>query len=430
LQVSDQSQRAAGAEPTKPRPGAWGQPISDARRAELDALAEQQLDWIEEPTETRGDSLFSDVKLTGADVFWLAVRAVAGFDATPETLAHVADLIATADLEDVPLDLLSLAEANLGNARLERATLTQAHLESANLHAAHLQGADLRDIHLERAHLLHTRLQGAYLSSARLEGATLSGAELQRADLSGAHLEGADLIDAHLEGADLRLAKLDKSSSLHGAFLNGARLDQVSFDNTNLTVVEWRAVERLGDELAAQQDKTLSPSLKAAQYHTAARAYRALATALRTQGLSAEATRFHYRGELMARYESLYDFLARLFSRRFYTAPAAFGRWFVSWLLGTLAGYGDRLDRLFLTYALVVSAFAGLMFLVAGRPPSVDSIRDVYVLSITSFHGRGLQPPGLPLTDALATLAAIEAFFGLTIEGIFIAAFTRRVTGG
>lgn len=42
----------------------------------------------------------------------------------------------------------------------------------------------------------------------------------------------------------------------------------------------------------------------------------------------------------------------------------------------------------------------------------------------------GVQPPGLHLSDTLATLAGLEAVFGLLIEGLFIAAFTRRVTGG
>jgi hypothetical protein len=40
---------------------------------------------------------------------------------------------------------------------------------------------------------------------------------------------------------------------------------------------------------------------------------------------------------------------------------------------------------------------------------------------------RGVQPPGLTMTDTLATLTAVEAFFGLFIESIIIAAFTRRV---
>ena len=61
---------------------------------------------------------------------------------------------------------------------------------------------------------------------------------------------------------------------------------------------------------------------------------------------------------------------------------------------------------------------------------ALDTIRDTLVLSVTSFHGRGVQPPGLKLTDTLTTLAGLEAVFGLLIEGLFIAAFTRRVTGG
>lgn len=113
----------------------------------------------------------------------------------------------------------------------------------------------------------------------------------------------------------------------------------------------------------------------------------------------------------------------------FYEAPKVFGRWLFSWLLGALAGYGIHIWRILVTYLLVISAFAGLMLLASGRVISFDSIRDVFVLSITSFHGRGVQPPGLHLNDGLATLTAVEAFFGLLIEGIFIAAFTRRVTG-
>ena len=49
---------------------------------------------------------------------------------------------------------------------------------------------------------------------------------------------------------------------------------------------------------------------------------------------------------------------------------------------------------------------------------------------VTSFHGRGVQPPGLHLNDVLAALSGVEAVFGLLIEGLFIAVFTRRVTGG
>jgi hypothetical protein len=144
-----------------------------------------------------------------------------------------------------------------------------------------------------------------------------------------------------------------------------------------------------------------------------------LFVALRSQGLTAPATRYHYRAEIMDR-KALWH-------------ARQLGRWLFSWLLGTFAGYGDRLGRLFATYGITVSLFVLAMLgfaLQAGSHLSLDTLRDALVLSVTSFHGRGIQPPGLHLSDTLATLAGLEAVFGLLIEGLFIAAFTRRVTGG
>jgi hypothetical protein len=172
---------------------------------------------------------------------------------------------------------------------------------------------------------------------------------------------------------------------------------------------------------------------RAGEFQGAGRAYRLLYVKLREQGLSTHATRFHYRSELMERkaiwhrgFDSIFGFP----DRNFLTSPALFGRWFFSWLLGTFAGYGDYVGRLFLTYGVVVLAFAAAIFVFAGQTPSLNSIGDALILSVTSFHGRGVQPPGLHLNDALAALSGAEAVFGLLIEGLFIAAFTRRVTGG
>ncbi len=86
-------------------------------------------------------------------------------------------------------------------------------------------------------------------------------------------------------------------------------------------------------------------------------------------------------------------------------------------------------------YAVVVGSFALAMLLAAvqvkaDQPLSPATLQDVLALSVTSFPGRGVQPPGLYLDDTLATLAGAEAVFGLLIEGLFINAFTRRVTGG
>jgi hypothetical protein len=107
--------------------------------------------------------------------------------------------------------------------------------------------------------------------------------------------------------------------------------------------------------------------------------------------------------------------------------------WLFSWLLGTFAGYGDRLGHLFATHGITVGLFAPVMLgaaLQAGAALSLDTSRDTPVLSVTSFRGRRVQPTGLHLDDTLATLAGLEGVFGPLIEGLFIAALTRRVPGG
>jgi hypothetical protein len=51
---------------------------------------------------------------------------------------------------------------------------------------------------------------------------------------------------------------------------------------------------------------------------------------------------------------------------------------------------------------------------------------EAFVLSASSFHGRGLFPSALTLGDPIAILAAVEAIIGLLIEITFIATFTQR----
>lgn len=482
MSETPESQQPAGTT-TESTGIAWGDDISPERLVELKEMFERQKIWVAQLDRNVNQSVFKDVKLTGADVFWLAALALNDPDGNlGETAAALKRPFNSPDLSELHLERANLTEAKLQHAKLHRvqlqrammhwaqlqgaylrgaqlqgailggaqvqhAVLEEANLQGAILHGANLQqaflsgaqldGADLGVAILVHADLRETLLQQANLSGARLQNANLYGAQLQNANLLtsqlqdtnlyGARLEGADLRKAQLQQADLRASSFDKTSRLDDANLVEVSLDQVTFDNTNLTVVSWATLKRLGDERNAR--KARSTSWKVEAFHKAARAYRSLSVALRNQGLGADATRFHYRAELMERKSYFWQIFANLGSRRFYTAPAFFGRWLFSWLLGTFAGYGDYFGRLLLTYLLVVSTFAGLMFLAAGRVVSFDAIRDVFVLSVTSFHGRGVQPPGLTMTDTLATLTAVEAFFGLLIEGIFIAAFTRRVTG-
>jgi hypothetical protein len=78
----------------------WGDPIGKERKAKLDKLAKQQCAWVAQPADTRGDSVFQGVRLTGADVFWLAVRTLAGSDALHDELIDASRRLLTADPEE------------------------------------------------------------------------------------------------------------------------------------------------------------------------------------------------------------------------------------------------------------------------------------------------------------------------------------------
>jgi hypothetical protein len=110
--------------------------------------------------------------------------------------------------------------------------------------------------------------------------------------------------------------------------------------------------------------------------------------------------------------------------------PAAVG----SWLLDLISGYGYKPMRSVITYLLVILSFGAAYFALTNFAltpflPSHSSPLAWYeaiVLSISSFHGRGLFPSGLSLGDPVAILAAFEAVIGLLIEITFIATFTQR----
>lgn len=52
----------------------WGDTINPEWQDELKKLADKQKEWVAQPEATRGHGVFRGVKLSGADVFWLAER--------------------------------------------------------------------------------------------------------------------------------------------------------------------------------------------------------------------------------------------------------------------------------------------------------------------------------------------------------------------
>jgi len=194
--------------------------------------------------------------------------------------------------------------------------------------------------------------------------------------------------------------------------------------------VNWAQVALLGEEQAARHPKRLPRSAppvaatfsRVTLFTFALRANRQLATALRAQGINDWADHFAYRAQVCQRSLNL----------RRLRIPQYVG----SLLLDVISGYGYKPGRSFITYLLVIIAFAAAFFALStgalgiGGHDAINSPLSALVFSITSFHGRGFFPgEGLKLDDPTTVLAAVEAIMGLFIEITFIATFTQRFFG-
>lgn len=386
---------------------------------------------------------FKGVKLNRADVEWLLATHENGrgpVDWSDESQRGRQGLdVRGADLRQVDLSRLPLARLRGGLSKdiwytfiNERAmhTIPEEQREKiaffiaqANLVGTHLEEVNLAGTHLEGAHLCDIHLEGAYLCNAHLEGSELAWTHMKEADLTWAHLEDVDLTGAHLEDVDLDNAILGKKQGI------GPQLADIYWGETNLAVVDWSLMKKLGEEHEAQQKKTSrgkvkSKAFRLSEYQTAVRANRQLTIALLNQGLNEDAIRFAYRAQVLQKRVCWFQMIQS--SAKLRQRMQALGAWLFSWFLFLLAGYGYRLWRSFLAYTLVIIVFTTLYYLLgaAFKPPL--SLVNALGLSMTSFHGRGFFPGVTQLNDTLTILASVEAFVGLVLEATFIATLTQR----
>jgi hypothetical protein len=184
-------------------------------------------------------------------------------------------------------------------------------------------------------------------------------------------------------------------------------------------VVDWSQVKILGDEFTARQStrdgKEKDAATRLKEYELAVRANRQLAVALQGQRLDEVASYFSYRAQL----------LQRIVLRR----KRKVGQYLLSCFLDLLAGYGYKPGRSLVAYLVVICFFA-LNYALLGHTvhPAISPL-SALIFSVTSFHGRGFFPGGIPLDDPITVLAALEAVIGLVIEISFIATFTQRFFG-
>ncbi|HVU69914.1 MAG TPA: pentapeptide repeat-containing protein [Ktedonobacteraceae bacterium] len=387
------------------------------------------------PDVERGVYPFSQVKLSRADIEWLLANHEDGRGPVdyhdPRQRERVGLDLRGADLSYTNLQKLPLARTigdvtwrtwenltekqhRMAALQLQHTDLKGAFLEGASLEYAVLDGADLRGCHLEEANLGSASLLGAYCEGAHLEGADLWYARLDGAFLWRVHLQGARLFEAHLPGAHLNgLILADKRHV-------GPLLVDTHWEDANLAVVDWKQVHILGDEqIALQRERDGRPKARATriqEFEEAVRANRQLAVILQAQGLNEDANRFAYRAQVLQR---------KLLALR---GVSKLGPYLFSLILALLTGYGHRMWRIVVAYALLISLFATLYYIFGlSNAPRLTGMEAV-VLSITAFHGRVFSSP-FQLGSPQGVVTAVEAITGLLFEGIFIAMLTQRFFG-
>lgn len=127
-------------------------------------------------------------------------------------------------------------------------SLTDAVVRQARLDRVILNGADLRRADFTGASLAHATLLGtvadnavfhrANLFEARLACTSLLGTDLREAQLNGADLSGANLVSADLRGANISRATIVETE-LENANLSGCRVYGVAVILSELSRPIW-----------------------------------------------------------------------------------------------------------------------------------------------------------------------------------------------
>jgi uncharacterized protein YjbI with pentapeptide repeats len=121
-------------------------------------------------------------------------------------------------LVGIDLDEVTLTGAQLPAITLIDAEMNSAKLDRTNLENSALTNAKMHRANLERANLQSASLEKAVLTNAFLKDANLQNVKLQAADLRCADLRGANLTNAGLAGAKFKNARYSSDTQFPDGF--------------------------------------------------------------------------------------------------------------------------------------------------------------------------------------------------------------------
>lgn len=294
---------------------------------------------------------------------------------TPElTAAAIAALKGQPAAANVPrIEHEGASWLDLRGIRIEQTQLDDATIQRANFRWAHLRDVGLRDTAFRDCNLSHAAFVDCYLRRTRFAGCDIVSARFERCEFSHASIENS-------------------------------RLDFASFRECEITL----QTVRFRDD---------------ADPHVQARVCRNLKLNAMSMGHFADAGELTFMEKTFERH----DLHRRAFGERHGSSGLrllALRAWLVSVFLNLLWGYGEKPRRITLAMVAAIFFFGALQYWIDGIPGN-GFWSCVYFSGITFLTiGYGDLVPVAPLARALAV---IEGVVGITVLGMLIASWTKKI---
>jgi predicted secreted protein len=264
---------------------------------------------------------------------------------------------------------------------------------------------------LSREDMSGMQLFDTDMSKTELLGANLTGCDFTHCDLTGADLTKAKLTDSRLWNSDLTGANLTEAD-MKGADLWNARLFGAKIWRADLTGARSLSIRNFSKDGSASWEARIDESGALA----AEDSYRALKNYFMQNGMYNDASWASYKEKTMER-------IIMKSNKDLHYIPSLF--------MGLVCGYGERPHRIVISALLTIVFFALFNCVFDGVQSSVDHsytlgwIDYIYYSTVTfTTVGYGdLIPKPLPL---FRLSAALEAFLGVFLTGLFIFTLARK----
>jgi hypothetical protein len=303
------------------------------------------------------------------------------------------------------------------NVELLRARWTP-ELTAAAISALNGRSSEVKVPVIEHEGRTHLDLRGIRIEQAQLDNAVIRHANLRWSSLRDVGLKSTQFIECNLshaaffecyfrrtlfEKCDIVNAKFERSEFSH-ASIEDCRLDFASFRECEITL----QTVRFRDD---------------ADPHVQARVCRNLKLNAMSMGHFADAGELTYMEKTYERHE--------LFNHAFTRKHESVGErlralhaWIMSVFLNWLWGYGEKPRRITLAMAAGIFFFGALQYWLDGIPGN-GFWAHVYFSGITFLTiGYGDLVPVAPLPRLLAVL---EGVVGITVLGMLIASWTKKI---